>query len=95
MLAEKGANMDIKNIHGETAYGKDLIGAQVCTIIKKHTGFQIDNRETLLCPILLAAKCLVKVSFILGGCIPVVGREYCTLSVNVYNIYTCSNCRGS
>lgn len=24
MLAEKGANMDIKNIHGETAYGKNL-----------------------------------------------------------------------
>ena len=24
MLAEKGANIDIKNIRGETAYGKDL-----------------------------------------------------------------------
>ena len=52
------------------------------TIIKKHTCFQIAT-ETLLRPILVAAKCLDKVSFILGGFIPVVGREYCTLSVNV------------
>ena len=49
----------------------DSIGAQVYTINKKHTGFQIANCETSLCPILVAAKCLDEVSFISGACIPV------------------------
>ena len=44
-LAEKGANMDVRNLHGETAYGK----LATTFLFPSTIGFSVTHEQCFLC----------------------------------------------